>query len=70
VALRPVQQHVTFGHEAHQCLGQNLVYVEMEIAFRVLFERIPTLRLAIPAGQLPFKYDGVIFGLHELPVSW
>ena len=42
----------------------------MEIAFRTLFERIPALRLAMPAEKLSFKYDGVIFGLHELPVSW
>jgi cytochrome P450 monooxygenase len=67
---RSAQQHVAFGYGAHQCLGQNLVQVELEIAFRALFERIPTLRLAMPSEQLPFKYDGVIFGLHELPVSW
>jgi cytochrome P450 monooxygenase len=67
---RSAQQHVAFGYGAHQCLGQNLVQVELEIAFRTLFERIPTLRLAMPSEQLPFKYDGVIFGLHELPVSW
>ena len=67
---RPVKQHVAFGYGAHQCLGQNLVHVEMEIAFRTLFDRIPELRLSIPAELLPFKYDGVIFGLHELPVTW
>jgi cytochrome P450 monooxygenase len=67
---RPVQQHVAFGYGSHQCLGQNLVQVEMEISFRTLFERIPTLRPAVVAEQFAFKYDGVIFGLHELPVSW
>jgi cytochrome P450 monooxygenase len=67
---RPAQQHVAFGYGAHQCLGQNLVPVEMEIAFRSLFDRIPALRLAVPPEELPFKYDGVIFGLHELPVTW
>jgi cytochrome P450 monooxygenase len=67
---RSAQQHVAFGYGAHQCLGQNLVRVELEIAFRTLFERIPKLQLAAPVEQLPFKYDGVIFGLHELPVSW
>jgi cytochrome P450 monooxygenase len=67
---RPARQHVAFGYGAHQCLGQNLVSVELEIAYRTLFERIPKLQLAAPVEQLPFKYDGVIFGLHELPVSW
>jgi cytochrome P450 monooxygenase len=67
---RIYRQHVAFGYGAHQCLGQNLVRVELEIAYRTLFERIPTLRLATSAEQLLFKYDGVIFGLHELPVGW
>lgn len=67
---RSAQQHVAFGHGVHQCLGQNLVRVELELAYRTLFERVPGLKLAVPAQELPFKYDGVIFGLHELPVRW
>ncbi|MDH6133785.1 cytochrome P450 monooxygenase [Kitasatospora sp. MAA4] len=67
---RAERQHVAFGYGVHQCLGQNLVRVEMEIAYRKLFERIPSLRLAVPVEELPFKYDGVLCGLHELPVSW
>jgi cytochrome P450 monooxygenase len=67
---RSARQHVAFGYGPHQCLGQNLVRVELEIAYRALFERVPALRLAVPVEELPFKYDGVIFGLHELPVEW
>jgi cytochrome P450 monooxygenase len=67
---RSAQQHVAFGYGAHQCLGQNLVRVELEIAYRTLFERIPSLKLVVPPEELPFKYDGVIFGLYELPVQW
>jgi cytochrome P450 monooxygenase len=67
---RSAQQHVAFGHGAHQCLGQNLVRVELEIAYRTLFERVPALKLAVPVEELPFKYDGVIFGLYEFPVRW
>ncbi len=63
-------QHVAFGFGAHQCLGQNLVRVELEIAYRTLFERVPALRLSVPPEELRFKHDGVIFGLHELPVAW
>jgi cytochrome P450 monooxygenase len=61
---------VAFGYGVHQCLGQNLVRMEMEVAFKTLFERVPTLRMARPVAELPFKYDGVLFGLHELPVRW
>ncbi|MFI9031218.1 cytochrome P450 [Streptomyces sp. NPDC053560] len=67
---RSARSHVAFGYGVHQCLGQNLVRLEMEIAYRTLFERIPTLRLAVPVEELPLKYDGVLFGLHELPVTW
>jgi cytochrome P450 monooxygenase len=64
------RQHVAFGYGMHQCLGANLARAELEIAFRTLFERIPSLQLAIPVEELPFKYNGVIFGLHKLPVRW
>jgi cytochrome P450 monooxygenase len=63
-------QHVAFGYGMHQCLGANLVRAELEIVFRTLFERIPSLQLAIEVEELPVKYNGVIFGLHELPVRW
>jgi cytochrome P450 monooxygenase len=67
---RSERQNVAFGHGMHKCLGQNLARVELEIAYRTLFERIPQLELTMPVKELPFKYDGVIFGLHELPVRW
>lgn len=67
---RSARHHVAFGYGVHQCLGQNLVRVEMEIAYKKLFERIPTLELAVPADGLSFKHDGVVHGLHALPVRW
>ncbi|QUH01929.1 cytochrome P450 [Saccharopolyspora erythraea] len=67
---RKARHHVAFGYGVHQCLGQNLVRIEMEAAYQALFDRIPGLRLARPAAELPFKYDGVLFGLHSLPVQW
>jgi cytochrome P450 monooxygenase len=67
---RAARHHVAFGYGVHQCLGQNLVRAEMEIAYQTLFKRIPTLEIAEPIEDLPFKYDGVLFGLHALPVKW
>ena len=67
---RSARHHVAFGYGVHQCLGQNLVRAELDIAYRSLFERLPELELAVPVEDLPFKYDGVIFGLKELPVRW
>ncbi|MEV7425649.1 MULTISPECIES: cytochrome P450 [unclassified Streptomyces] len=67
---RTDRHHVAFGYGVHQCLGQNLVRLEMEIAYRKLFERIPGIKLAVPVEDLAFKHDVVLFGLHEMPVRW
>ncbi|SHM78900.1 cytochrome P450 [Streptomyces yunnanensis] len=67
---RSARSHVAFGYGVHQCLGQNLVRVEMEVAYRKLFERIPNLQLDVPVDELGIKYDSVLYGLHELPVRW
>ncbi|WP_240973255.1 cytochrome P450 [Nonomuraea composti] len=67
---RGARHHLAFGFGPHQCLGQNLARMELQIVFDTLFRRIPTLRLAGPAEDLPFKTDAVIYGLHELPVTW
>ncbi|WP_371563743.1 cytochrome P450 [Streptomyces canus] len=67
---RPARHHIAFGFGIHQCLGQNLARAELEIALRTLFERLPTLRLAAPAGAIPFKSGDSIQGMLELPVTW
>jgi cytochrome P450 len=67
---RGARHHVAFGFGAHQCLGQNLARMELQIVFDTLFRRIPTLKIAAPVDDLPFKNDAAIFGLHSLPVTW
>lgn len=66
---RSVRNHLTFGFGIHQCIGQNLARVELEVALRRLFDRIPTLRLAGPMKDIKVK-QGLVFGLAELPVVW
>ncbi|MFF1836435.1 cytochrome P450 [Streptomyces sp. NPDC058231] len=67
---RTSRNHVAFGFGIHQCLGQNLARAEMEIALRTLFDRLPGLRLAVPADAIPFKPGDTIQGMVELPVAW
>ncbi|NUR00802.1 MAG: cytochrome P450 [Streptomyces sp.] len=67
---RSARHHVAFGFGIHQCLGQNLARAELEIALHTLFERLPTLRLAAPADEIPFKPGDTIQGMLELPVTW
>ncbi|NWJ74005.1 cytochrome P450 [Pseudonocardia sp. ICBG1122] len=44
--------HLGFGQGAHYCLGAALARQEGEVAFRMLFERFPGLRLAVPAAEV------------------
>jgi pentalenic acid synthase len=67
---RPARHHVAFGFGIHQCLGQNLARAELEIALHTLFDRLPGLRLAAPAEEIPFKPGDTIQGMLELPVTW
>jgi cytochrome P450 len=67
---RGARHHLAFGFGPHQCLGQNLARMELQIVFDTLFRRIPTLRLAAPVEDLPFKTDAPVYGVDELPVTW
>jgi cytochrome P450 len=67
---RPARHHVAFGYGVHQCLGQNLARMELELAISALFDRIPTLRLAVPVEELELRPGSTIQGVNSLPVTW
>lgn len=67
---RGARNHVAFGFGPHQCLGQNLARLELEVVLSAVIRRIPTLRLAIPFGEIPFKEYGPTYGIFTLPVAW
>jgi pentalenolactone synthase len=67
---RSQNQHVTFGHGPHFCMGSGLARVELQSVFGTLFQRVPTLRLAVPLAQLRLNQDTPLGGLRELPVTW
>lgn len=63
---RPRRAHASFGGGVHFCIGAPLARLELQIAFRVLREVIPTLRLASP----PRYRDSFHFrGVESLPVT-
>ncbi|GAA4204329.1 cytochrome P450 [Streptosporangium oxazolinicum] len=63
--------HLAFSHGIHQCLGQQLARVEMRVAFPALFDRFPTLRLAVPAAEVGLRPETAdIYGVKSLPVTW
>ncbi|MGP4099625.1 cytochrome P450 [Nonomuraea sp. KM90] len=67
---RPRTPHLAFGHGVHQCLGQQLARIELRIGLGELLSRLPGLRLAVPAEQVPVRDEMLIFGVRSLPVTW
>ncbi|GAB2483311.1 cytochrome P450 [Nocardiopsis aegyptia] len=63
--------HLAFSHGIHQCLGQQLARVELRVALPALFDRFPTLRLAVPADEVEVRPEAAdIHGVKSLPVTW
>jgi cytochrome P450 len=67
---RMARNHLAFGFGPHQCLGQNLARLELEIVLATLLRRVPALRLAVPFEKIPFKDRGSNYGIFELKVAW
>jgi cytochrome P450 len=63
-------RNVAFGYGRHQCVGQQLARAELQIVFQTLVRRIPTMALAVPVEEVPFKHDRLAYGVYELPVTW
>ncbi|MEV6350834.1 cytochrome P450 [Actinoplanes sp. NPDC051851] len=67
---RDARLHATFGYGIHQCLGQPLARLELQIAYPALLRRVPSLRIAAEIDEIPFKHDGFVYGAYRLPVAW
>jgi cytochrome P450 len=67
---RPMRTHLAYGHGIHHCIGRSLARLEMHVAFPALLRRFPTLRLAVPFDEVPFRVSNITYGVHALPVSW
>ena len=62
---RSPNPHLTFGAGIHFCLGAPLARLELQVLFRALVERMPTLELtAAPV----FKPRFILRGVEALPV--
>ena len=64
---RDDQKNVSFGAGIHFCIGAPLARLELQISLKVLFERLPKLRLS----EEPRYRDSYHFhGLEELLAEW
>lgn len=68
---RDASPQVAFAYGVHQCLGQPLARLELQIVFTTLFKRLPNLRLAVPLDEVEFTGNNTqAYGVHALPVAW
>lgn len=59
--------NVSFGAGIHFCIGAPLARIELQVAMKTLFDRLPGLRLA---AEPQYKNIYHFHGLERLEVSW
>jgi cytochrome P450 len=67
---RSPNPHLVFGVGAHQCLGQQLARMQLQVAYPALLRRFPGLRLAVPLSDLEFLPEATVYSVREVPVQW
>jgi cytochrome P450 len=67
---RQNNKHLGFGQGAHYCIGAPLARLETSIAFQVLLERLPNLRLAVKSEKLRWNSGFATRNLKALPVAF
>jgi cytochrome P450 len=67
---RSANHHLAFGFGAHQCLGQPLARLELQVAYPALLRRFPDLHVAVPLEEIRYRDKSVVYGVEALPVSW
>lgn len=60
-------QNVSFGAGIHFCIGAPLARIELQVALKTLFDRLPGLRLSSPPQ---YKNIYHFHGLERLEVAW
>ncbi len=62
---------LTFGRGIHACLGQQLARMEFQVLWATLLKRLPDVRLAVPAEEIPWQYEDTLApGPASVPVIW
>ncbi|MEU1816916.1 cytochrome P450 [Streptomyces roseifaciens] len=67
---RSPNPHLRFGYGRHHCPGAHLVRRQSETAFRVLLDRLPGIRLAVPAAEVPWHPNRMAIMAAGIPVTW
>ncbi|HEY7418409.1 MAG TPA: cytochrome P450, partial [Ktedonobacteraceae bacterium] len=61
---------ITFGRGIHACLGQQTARMELRVLWSTLLTRLPSIRLAVPPAEVPWRSaDSATTGPAHLPVT-
>ncbi|MFF5979744.1 cytochrome P450 [Streptomyces olindensis] len=67
---RAPNPHLAFGNGPHYCTGAVLARLQTELLLTTLLDRLPGLRLAVPADQVAWRRRTMIRGPRTLPGTW
>ncbi|QTE02445.1 Pentalenolactone synthase [Streptomyces cyanogenus] len=67
---RSPNQHLAFAHGSWHCLGAPLARMELRTVYTILFERAPSIRLAVPLDELNRETDRLFSTMPELSITW
>ncbi|GHG75631.1 cytochrome P450 [Streptomyces griseocarneus] len=67
---RSPNPHLRFGYGRHHCPGAHLVRRQSDAAFRVLLDRLPGIRLAVPPAEVPWHPNRMAIMAAGIPVTW
>ncbi|WP_031044040.1 cytochrome P450 [Streptomyces sp. NRRL F-5650] len=67
---REPNPHLAYGNGHHFCTGAVLARMQTELLVDTLLERLPELRLAVPADQVAWRRKTMIRGPRTLPCAW
>lgn len=62
--------HISLSHGSHFCLGAPLARLKLQYLFVRVFERFPTLRLAVSLDEIEPVREAVAGAVNRLPVVW
>ncbi|MGW7340212.1 cytochrome P450 [Streptomyces sp. NPDC054808] len=67
---RAPNPHLAYGNGHHFCTGAVLARMQTELLVDTLLERLPGLRLAVPADRVAWRRKTMIRGPRTLPCTW
>src|SRR4051812_22926774 len=67
---RPKPAHLSFGFGIHYCSGAHLAKVITEVGTQRLFDRFPSIRLAVDPAKVRYQMNILVRSVVELPVEW